>query len=49
LSSHEKIAMFILAVATILFGILPFIALDMMNAWTIETFTKVIIPALGGA
>ena len=49
LSSHEKIAMFILAVATVLFGVLPFIALDMMNYWTTEVFTSVIIPALGGA
>jgi len=38
LDTSEKVAMLILAAATVLFGIFPFIALDMMDAWTQAAF-----------
>ena len=45
LDSSEKVAMLLMAVATILFGIFPFIALDMMDAWTRVAF----LALFGGA
>ena len=47
ISNAEKLAMLILAFFTILFGILPFIALDMMNDWTVQIFEGMIAPTLG--
>ena len=44
----EKVAMLILAVFTILFGIMPWIALDMMNGWTVAFFESLLIPILTG-
>ena len=37
-----------MAVFTILFGIMPWIALDMMHGWTVAFFENLLIPALGG-
>ena len=45
LDQSEKVAMLILAVATILFGIFPFLALDMMDAYTQTIFAAL----FGGA
>ena len=45
LDTSEKVAMLILAAATVLFGIFPFIALDMMDAWTQAAF----VVLFGGA
>ena len=45
----EKAAMIILAVFTIIFGVMPWIALNMMNGWTVGIFNDLIIPILGGA
>ena len=41
--------MLILAAFTILFGIMPWIALDMMNGWTVAFFETLLVPILGGA
>ena len=51
IGDSEKLAMIILAVFTILFGVMPWIALDMMNGWTTAFFHDLLIPALnrGGA
>ncbi|MEL0331720.1 MAG: NADH-quinone oxidoreductase subunit M [Candidatus Poseidoniales archaeon] len=45
----EKLAMVIMAAFTILFGVMPWIALDMMNGWTVAFFESLLIPILGGA
>jgi NADH-quinone oxidoreductase subunit M len=47
IANHEKLAMFVLAMFTILFGVMPWIALDMMNDWTIQIFEGLIMPILG--
>jgi hypothetical protein len=39
--------MFVLAMFTILFGVMPWIALDMMNDWTIQIFEGLIMQVLG--
>ncbi|MGB0611312.1 MAG: complex I subunit 4 family protein [Poseidonia sp.] len=49
IADSEKVAMIILAVFTILFGVMPWIALDMMNGWTVAFFETLLIPILGGA
>ena len=49
ISDSEKVAMLIMAAFTILFGIMPWIALDMMNGWTVAFFETLLIPILGGA
>ena len=41
--------MLIMAVFTILFGVMPWIALNMMNGWTVGIFNALLIPILGGA
>ena len=43
ISNQEKFAMIILAVFTILFGIMPWIALDMMDDWTKQIFNGLIL------
>ncbi len=48
ITNAEKFAMIVLAMFTILFGILPWIALDMMSDWTHQIFDSVILPILGG-
>ena len=48
ISDAEKFAMLIMAVFTILFGVMPWIALDMMNSWTVHFFHDLLIPALTG-
>jgi len=48
ITNVEKFAMLLLALFTILFGILPWIALDMMSDWTNQMFDSVILPILGG-
>ncbi len=40
-TTHENIGMFILAIFTVIFGIFPFIALGMMDDWTIALFEGV--------
>jgi len=40
--------MFILAILIVLFGVMPFIALDMMNAWSVNIFEMVISRNGGG-
>jgi NADH-quinone oxidoreductase subunit M len=47
IANHEKLAMFVLAMFTILFGVMPWIALDMMNDWTIQIFEGLIMQVLG--
>ena len=47
IGNHEKLAMFVLAMFTILFGVMPWIALDMMNDWSIQIFEGLIMPILG--
>ena len=49
IADSEKLAMIIMAVFTILFGVMPWIALDMMNGWTVGFFNSLLIPILGGA
>jgi NADH-quinone oxidoreductase subunit M len=49
ISDAEKWAMVIMAAFTILFGVMPWIALDMMNGWTVAFFETLLIPILGGA
>ena len=49
ISDSEKVAMLIMAAFTILFGVMPWIALDMMNGWTVAFFETLLIPILGGA
>ena len=49
IADSEKVAMIIMAVFTILFGVMPWIALDMMNGWTVGFFNSLLIPILGGA
>jgi NADH-quinone oxidoreductase subunit M len=48
ISDAEKWAMVIMAVFTILFGVMPWIALDMMNGWTVAFFETLLIPILTG-
>ena len=48
ITDSEKLAMIILAVFTIVFGVMPWIALDMMNDWTLHFFEGLIMPILGG-
>ena len=48
ISLHENIGMFILAILIVLFGVMPFIALDMMNAWSVNIFEMVISRNGGG-
>ena len=48
IADSEKFAMIVMAVFTILFGIMPWIALDMMHGWTVAFFENLLIPALGG-
>ena len=48
ISLHENIGMFILAVLIVLFGVMPFIALDMMNEWSVNVFEMVISRDGGG-
>ena len=47
LASPEKLAMLILAAFTILFGVMPWIGLDMMHDWTKQIFEGLILPILG--
>ena len=47
LASPEKLAMLILAAFTILFGVMPWIGLDMMHDWTKQIFDGLILPILG--
>jgi NADH:ubiquinone oxidoreductase subunit 4 (subunit M) len=47
IANHEKLAMFVLAMFTILFGVMPWIALDMMNDWSVQIFEGLIMPILG--
>lgn len=49
IADSEKLAMLIMAVFTILFGVMPWIALNMMNGWTVGIFNALLIPILGGA
>ena len=49
IDDSEKLAMLIMAAFTILFGVMPWIALDMMNGWTVGFFQSLLIPILGGA
>jgi len=44
----EKLAMLIMAAFTILFGVMPWIALDMMHGWTMAFFDTLLIPILTG-
>ncbi len=48
IANPEKLAMLILALFTIVFGVMPWIALDMMHDWTIQIFEGLILPILGG-
>ena len=48
ISDAEKWAMVIMAAFTILFGVMPWIALDMMNGWTVAFFETLLIPILTG-
>ena len=48
ITDSEKLAMIIMAVFTILFGVMPWIGLDMMNDWTIQTFEGLIANTIGG-
>ena len=48
ISDAEKWAMVIMATFTILFGVMPWIALDMMNGWTVAFFETLLIPILTG-
>ena len=48
IADSEKISMVIMAAFTILFGIMPWIALDMMNGWTVAFFEQLLIPILNG-
>ena len=48
ISDAEKWAMVIMAAFTILFGVMPWIALDMMNGWTVAFFESLLIPILTG-
>jgi len=47
IANPEKLAMLILALFTIVFGVMPWIALDMMHDWTIQIFEGLILPILG--
>ena len=47
LASPEKLAMLVLAAFTILFGVMPWIGLDMMHDWTKQIFEGLIMPILG--
>ena len=48
ITNAEKWAMVIMAAFTILFGVMPWIALDMMNGWTVAFFETLLIPILNG-
>ena len=48
IANPEKLAMIILALFTIVFGVMPWIALDMMHDWTIQIFEGLVLPILGG-
>ncbi len=48
ISDAEKGAMLIMAAFTILFGVMPWIALDMMHDWTLDFFDAFLIPILTG-
>ena len=48
ITDAEKWAMVIMAAFTILFGVMPWIALDMMNGWTVAFFETLLIPILTG-
>ncbi|MBT6640437.1 MAG: NADH-quinone oxidoreductase subunit M [Euryarchaeota archaeon] len=47
IANPEKLAMIILAFFTIAFGVMPWIALDMMHDWTIQIFEGLVLPILG--
>jgi len=47
ISNPEKFAMILLAFFTILFGIMPWIALDMMDDWTKQFFEALISIGFG--
>jgi NADH:ubiquinone oxidoreductase subunit 4 (subunit M) len=47
-SGHENIAMFLLVLLIVLFGVMPFIALDMMNSWATNLF-EMVFAQQGGA
>ena len=47
IANPEKLAMLILAFFTIVFGVMPWIALDMMHDWTVQIFEGLILPILG--
>ena len=50
ISNSEKFAMLIMAIFTILFGVMPWIALDMMDDWTQQAFNGLILfVSKGGA
>ena len=49
ISDSEKFAMIVMAVFTILFGVMPWIALDMMHGWTVTFFETILAPSIGGA
>ena len=48
ISGHENVAMLILVLLIVLFGVMPFIALDMMNSWTNNLF-EMVFAQQGGA
>jgi len=48
ITDAEKWAMVIMAAFTILFGVMPWIALEMMNGWTVAFFETLLIPILTG-
>ena len=43
ISNSEKFAMLIMALFTILFGVMPWIGLDMMDDWTKQAFEGLIM------
>ena len=43
MSVYQNIGMIILAIFTVIFGIFPFIALGMMDEWTVAFFEGVFI------
>ena len=48
ITGAEKWAMVVMAAFTILFGVMPWIALDMMHGWTEAFFETLLIPILKG-
>ena len=48
ISGHENVALFLLALLIVLFGVMPFIALDMMNSWS-NTLVEMVFAQPGGA